>query len=103
MLRFKKVQTEAFAKAEVVCNKCAKVAQISDGAIVESDFITIRHTYQYGSVKDGDKYLSHVCEPCMDEFYATFKIPPQVAPMTEWGRETPDPIIVVDDSQKPDA
>lgn len=68
----------------------------------DEPYTTIDNVYGYGSGKDGDRYVSHICESCMQEFYASFKIPPQVVEIVVWGETPPDP-IVLDPAQEPDS
>lgn len=98
MLHFRRVQREDKEVAQITCNKCGAVYSKSES---HPDFTTISNTYGYGSTKDGDKYVSHVCEPCMDAFYATFAVPPQVAGMVEWGEEPRDPVLYLDEPETP--
>lgn len=94
MQEFRKVLHEAYEVAQTTCNKCG--AEIPHVWIpkehsefeVHPGYTTIRHKYGYGSKKDGDEYISHICEPCMDLFYATLMIPPQVVSMYgPWGND----------------
>lgn len=95
MKRFRIVQVEIKKVSSITCNKCARVVDFGEHDFqVETDFTEISNTYQYGSPKDGDRYLSHICEACMDEFYASFKIPPQVSDMLVWGEESAEPIVL---------
>lgn len=95
MYEYKEVQVTQTRICKVTCNKCGKVVDFGDHDFqTEVDFTTIKNTYGFGSSKDGDKYVSHICEPCMDEIYATFAIPPQVVGMSEWGTEPADPIVI---------
>lgn len=90
MLEFRRIQVEDKEIARCTCNKCGQVWEYNDPK--RPDITTIKNTYGYGSHKDGDKYVSHICEPCMDAFYATFAVKPQVAGMVVWGEETSDPV-----------
>jgi hypothetical protein len=100
MLHFKRVQREDKEIVQITCNKCGKVYS-KDVSYPGPDFTTIKNTYGYGSQKDGDKYVSHVCEPCMAAFYATFVLPPQVVGMIEWGMEPPDPVRYLGEPDPP--
>ena len=79
MQTFRTVMVEKEQATSITCNKCGRTIN-HDGFEhqYEMDFTEIQHTCNYGSMKDGDRYLSHICEPCMDEFYASFKVPPQI-------------------------
>jgi hypothetical protein len=99
MYTYRKVQVESTQVSSITCNKCGRVVQFGEFDFqVEVSFTEIKHVYGYGSPKDGDKYLSHVCEACMDAFYATFTIPPQIAGMVVWGEEPADPIVLAGES-----
>lgn len=102
MYEYKQVETTVSRVCRITCNKCGRVVDFGPNDYqVDLDFTEIKHIYSYGSPKDGDKYVAHVCEPCMDAFYATFQVPPQVVSMTVWGEDPPDPIKIVE-SQKSD-
>lgn len=75
MLWYRKVLTPDIKVSRVLCNKCG--AKFSPTDNDRPDMTTIENLYGYASSKDGCKYVSHVCETCMDAFYATFVIPPQ--------------------------
>jgi hypothetical protein len=79
MIEHQKVQREELEAVKITCNKCGVSYDIYHGIYpTETDFTTIKNIYGYGSKKDGAKYESHICESCMDTFYATFKIPPTI-------------------------
>jgi len=102
MLHYRRIQREDKEIAQLTCNKCGKVyPKSNDGSLPHPDFTTIKNTYGYGSGKDGDKYVSHICEPCMDEFYAIFVVPPQVVGMIIWGEESPDPVRYLGEPDPP--
>jgi hypothetical protein len=94
MLHYQRVQREDAEVVQVTCNKCGRCWLKSES---HPDMTAIKNTYGYGSKKDGNKYVSHICEPCMDEFYATFVVRPQIVGMIEWGVEPPDPKRFIDD------
>lgn len=97
MIKYRRVQVESNQVSSITCNKCERVVELVNSDFqTEVSFTSIKHTYGYGSPKDGDKYVSHVCESCMDAFYATFSVPPQVVPMQEWGMEPPDPLVFIE-------
>jgi hypothetical protein len=96
MLHHRRIQRETAEVVRLTCNKCGRSWEKAAG---HPDFTTIKNTYGYGSPKDTDKYLSHICEECMDAFYATFAIPPEVVSMIVWGEESPDPVHFLDDPQ----
>jgi len=98
MLHYRRIQREDQEITQITCNKCGKVYAKAES---HPDFTTIKNTYGYGSTKDGDKYVSHVCEPCMDAFYATFAVPPQVVSMIIWGEEAADPVLFIDENAPP--
>lgn len=93
MLLYRLVQRDANEVAECTCNKCGKTWTQEDPS--RPQFTRIRKTYGHGSPKDGDKYVSDICEPCMDLLYTEFAVPPQVVGMVEWGEEPPDPVRYV--------
>lgn len=75
-IKYKTVQCKKQVPIKIVCNKCGKSCNLEKELFPE--FTTIKNIYGYGSKKDGDRYESHICESCMDDFYATFKIPPTI-------------------------
>lgn len=83
-------------RAEIWCNMCGERHSIHD---VEKtgQFVLIDQTYGFGSPKDGDRYVAHLCEPCTDRLFATFKIPPQVVTPQPWDENSPEPIALVSD------
>jgi hypothetical protein len=93
MLQHRSIQREDFELARLTCNKCGRSWEASEA---HPSFTTIKHTYGYGSKKDGDKYVSHICEDCMDGIYVDFKIQPEVSQMLIWGEEPPDPLNLID-------
>jgi hypothetical protein len=95
VIEYRRIQREDKEIARVTCNKCGRSWGYNDQD--RPQFTTINHTYGYGSPKDGDKYVSHVCEPCMDEIYASFAKPPQVVGMIVWGEDPGDPVVYLDD------
>lgn len=98
MIHYKRVQVESKRVSSITCNKCGRVVEFGEHDYqIEVDFTTIKNTYGYGSQKDGTKLMSHVCEPCMDAFYATFAVPPQTSEMVEWGAEPADPLVFIDE------
>lgn len=94
MLHYRRIQREDKEVVQFTCNKCGAVYQKN---VAHPDFTTIANNYGFGSKKDGDKYVSHICEPCMDEFYATFAVPPQIISAIVWGEDPGDPVRFVDD------
>lgn len=79
MKKFRKILVEQEQEAGITCNKCGRVVNYEEFEDqYEVDFTEVSHVYGYGSIKDGDRYLSHICEPCMDEFYASFKVKPEI-------------------------
>jgi len=95
MICYRRVQREELVPATITCNKCGNTFEHHQNQ--GENYTLIQKIYSYGSNKDGDKYVSHVCEPCMDAFYATFALPPQVVGMVVWGEDPGDPKLLVDD------
>jgi hypothetical protein len=74
MLLYRKILSPDVEVTKVICNKCGGKFGYQEE---HPDITTIANLYGYGSQKDGVKFVSHVCEPCMDTIYATFVVPPQ--------------------------
>jgi hypothetical protein len=76
MIITKKKTVKQEISYKIICNKCGEEHLLDEEFF--PDFIKIDHTYDYGSKEDQQRFISHICENCMDEFYKTFKIPPTV-------------------------
>jgi hypothetical protein len=74
MIHYRKETKELDVPDTIQCNRCGESFECDQFP----DLTKVEHMYGYGSPKDGDRYRSDICEPCMDEIYSTFKIPPQV-------------------------
>jgi len=96
MIKYHAVTCTKVEPAEIWCNMCGERHNAKDFEKT-GQFAAIDKTYGFGSLKDGDRYLAHLCEPCTDKLFSVFKIPPQVAPMREWGEIPPEPTVLVSD------
>lgn len=91
MRRYKRA-TEFFdLPVREICNRCGAERDCLDYNTPR--FTEIAHTYGFGSKKDGDKYVSHICEACMDVFYDTFVIPPQIIESGVVGEDPGVPVV----------
>lgn len=59
------------------CNKCGEEIK-SPCSEPESVLAKIFATWGYGSPRDGEDHLAHLCETCYDTFIETWKIPPTI-------------------------
>lgn len=58
----------------MICNACGKKLAVRQGIVLEGA-ISIDHTWDYFSEKDGQVDHFDLCEECYDQLTATFKIP----------------------------
>lgn len=67
------------------CNKCGNVA--GNKHFNESTQIKVEHGY--GSKRDGNKIQFRLCDDCLDEIIASFKIKPDIVddPYAHWEEE----------------
>jgi len=78
MIKYRKVKVSKLEPKEITCNKCGAHSRFGMKDFLDTEFITINHAYGYNSDKDGTRYTSHICERCMDKFYASFRIKPDI-------------------------
>ena len=63
------------------CNCCGK--KIPEGYSRETeDFFHFEKTWGYFSGKDGTRQTADICEFCMEQWIAQFRIPPQTVERT---------------------
>ena len=77
MIKYKKTSIEIDSICKIVCNKCGLNIPRMDDTLWE-DAIDISYTFGYGSTRDGDKYIAHLCEQCYIAFTNTFYVPPEI-------------------------
>jgi hypothetical protein len=70
---------------DLICNRCGGSMRTSDHQIHKTGLtlfggVELRVAWGYGSRKDLEQHRSHICEKCYDEYVATWKIPPEIAP-----------------------
>ena len=75
-------ETRPILRDEVVrtfCNRCGLLVPdpypLSD---LDSHIVKLFATWGYGSPKDGEDHIAHMCESCYDEMIQTWVIPPTV-------------------------
>lgn len=66
---------------KIVCNKCGCEMDLEH--FYYEEFMTdviheFKISYGYGSQHDLHTYKFDLCDNCLDELYATFKVPPQI-------------------------
>lgn len=66
----------------IICNKCGREIKIVND-IPREDFLEVSKQWGYFSKKDGKNYKFFMCENCVDELAATFKVPVEVTDNTE--------------------
>ena len=67
----------------MICNACGKKLAVRQGIVLEGA-ISIDHTWDYFSEKDGQVDHFDLCEECYDQLTATFKIPVETEEQTEY-------------------
>ena len=58
---------------DVLCNRCGK--STIDEIKLNREYATLSVTWGYGSHRDGERHVAHLCETCFDEITACFKLP----------------------------
>ena len=64
------------------CNCCGKKSPEGYSRETE-DFFHFEKTWGYFSGKDGTRQTADICEFCMEQWIAQFRIPPQTVERTE--------------------
>lgn len=77
MLTTKIVKRNVETLKDIKCNLCGKSCKASSG--LGYSCATLDAYWGYGSNKDGEKYLAHLCETCFDNIVKNFKISGLVA------------------------
>ena len=67
----------------VICNCCGKKL-IVDAGIVREGVISVDHTWDFFSEKDGEIHHWDLCETCYDEWISQFQIAPDVEEQVEF-------------------
>jgi hypothetical protein len=67
----------------VVCNRCGKKIVVSEG-IAREGVLSINHTWDFFSEKDGEIHHFDLCEDCYDAIVAEFKNPVEVEDQLEY-------------------
>lgn len=67
----------------VVCNCCGKKVIVSEG-IVREGILSVSHTWDFFSEKDGEVHCFDLCEECYDTIIQDFKIPVVVKEQQEY-------------------
>ena len=66
----------------LVCNCCGKKLIVKDG-IVREGVMTVNHSWDYFSEKDGEVHRFDLCEACYEELISQFKVAVDVEEQTE--------------------
>jgi len=66
----------------VICNMCGKKLAVKHG-IVREGVLSMDHTWDYFSEKDGEVHHLDLCEACYDNLTQTLRIPVDVEEATE--------------------
>ena len=83
MREHKAIPSQQLVESKVVCNKCGMTydEETSEFGYEEWQWDTI-HAFKvefgYGSGHDMERWSFDLCEDCLEEFFATFKIKPYV-------------------------
>ncbi|ADL03254.1 hypothetical protein Closa_0626 [[Clostridium] saccharolyticum WM1] len=67
----------------VMCNCCGKKIIVSEG-VAREGVISINHTWDFFSEKDGEIHHFDLCEDCYDTMIQEFKIPVEVEEQLEY-------------------
>lgn len=66
----------------VVCNCCGKKLVVKDGTVREG-VVSINHTWDFFSEKDGEVHHIDICEDCYDDWINQFKVSVEVEEQIE--------------------
>lgn len=66
----------------IVCNGCGKKL-IVDGGIVREGVLSVEHTWDFFSEKDGEVHRFDLCEECYDNLVNQFRIDVEVEEQVE--------------------
>ena len=100
MITYQKITVESREAVSITCNKCGNKYSTEDWCVT-NNFTSIQSSYGYGSPKDMMTLLSHICEPCMDEIYESFVVPPQEGEAILIGEPPVMPVVYEDDDPDP--
>jgi len=67
----------------VICNCCGK-KMIVEGGIIREGAISINHSWDFFSEKDGEIHHIDLCEECYDNIVNQFVIEPEVEEQVEF-------------------
>lgn len=67
----------------VVCNCCGKKLVVESG-ILREGAISVQHTWDFFSEKDGEVHQWDLCEDCYDNFINQFRIEPEIEEQVEF-------------------
>jgi hypothetical protein len=67
----------------VVCNCCGKKIIVSEG-VAREGVISVNHSWDFFSEKDGEIHHFDLCEDCYDTMIQEFKIPVEVEEQLEY-------------------
>ena len=67
----------------MICNACGKKLAVKQGIVLEG-VISVDHTWDYFSEKDGQTDHFDLCEECYDQMTAAFKIAVETEEQTEY-------------------
>ena len=67
----------------MICNACGKKMAVKQGIVLEG-VISVDHTWDYFSEKDGQTDHFDLCEECYDQMTAAFKIAVETEEQTEY-------------------
>lgn len=67
----------------VVCNCCGKKIIVSEG-VAREGVISINHSWDFFSEKDGEIHHFDLCEKCYDTITMEFKLPVEIEDQLEY-------------------
>ena len=77
MIKTKIIKREVEEVDVVICNKCGKSCPKLPCSY---DFATLSYSGEYGSSRDGNREISHICITCYEELIDSFVIPINIIP-----------------------
>ena len=78
-------QVEEEEVEDIICNKCGSSCKVSIAEEIDTyEDIAIEHGFGYGTERDGELHVSHLCYECYDKLIASFVYPPTIEELGGW-------------------
>jgi hypothetical protein len=62
---FKMVSTET--TEDIICDSCGESCKVKLGDVEFYEYMELKTYWGYASNKDGEEWIAHVCEKCVDD------------------------------------